>query len=152
MFLLERSNFGSENYNRAERAILSGQRYGNDTAMPKLACDLSAASELVTRVLQIVDADRSHVVNGSPRNRGTIQRKRQCPLKLAEPSNVSQVLVFDDKDIDVLSLTNLCRLFSYRLQNGRNIARRVRDQAQNLAHRRQFAGEPRGFCFLTGGR
>src|SRR5260370_34235333 len=112
--------------------------------MTTLACGLSAASELVTGVLHIIDADRSHVANGTSRYGRTIQRKRQRPLNLAKPSKVSQAIVFDDKNIDVLSLTNLCSLFSYRLQNGRNIARRVRDQAQNPAHRRQFAGEPRG--------
>src|SRR5262249_6762417 len=117
--------------------------------MTILACDLSAASELVARVLQIIDADGSHVANGTSRYRRTIQWKRQRPLNLAKPSKVTQAIVFDDQDIDVSSLTNLCSLYSYRLQNGRDIAWRVRDQAQNLAHRRQFAGEPHGLSLLT---
>src|SRR6516225_5964456 len=118
--------------------------------MTILACDVSAASELVARVLQIIDADGSHVANGTSRYRRTIQWKRQRPLNLARPSKVTQAIVFDDKDIDVLSLTNLCSLFSYGLQNGRDIAWRVRDQAQNLAHRRQLAGEPHDLGFLAG--
>src|SRR6516165_9595222 len=118
--------------------------------MTILACDVSAASELVARVLQIIDADGSHVANGTSRYRRTIQWKRQRPLNLAKPSKVTQAIVFDAKDIDVLSLTNLCSLFSYGLQNGRDIAWRVRDQAQNLAHRRQLAGEPHDLGFLAG--
>src|SRR5215472_5943777 len=90
--------------------------------MTILACDLSAASELVARLLQIIDADGSHVANGTSRYRRTIQWKRQRPLNLAKPSNVTQAIVLDGKDINVLSLTNLCSLFSYRLQNGRDIA------------------------------
>jgi hypothetical protein len=113
MFSLERSHFGSANYNRAERSALADQGYANDTAMTTLACGLSAASELVTRVLHIIDADGSHVANGTSRYGRTIQRKRQRPLNLAKPSKVSQVIVFDDKDIDVLSLTNVCSLVSY---------------------------------------
>ena len=70
--------------------------------------------------------------------------KRQRPMNLAKPSKVSQGIVFDDKDIDVLSLTNLCSLFSYRLENSSKIIWRGRDQPQNPAHRRQFAGEPGG--------
>src|SRR5262249_21071504 len=108
MFPLERSDFGSANYNRAECAALADQGYANDTAMTTLTGDLSAPSELVTRVLQIIDADGSHVANGTSRDRRTIQRKRQRPINLAKPSKVSQVVIFDDKDIDVLSLTNLC--------------------------------------------
>ena len=108
------------------------------------ARNFSPASELVTRVLHIVDADGSHVANGSPRYSGTIQRKHQRALQLAKPSNVAQIVVLDQNDIDELSLTNLCSLFSYRSENSTNIARRVRDQAQNLAHSRQFPGEPRG--------
>ena len=61
----------------------------------------------------LIDADGSHVANGTSRYGRTIQRKRQRPLNLAKPSKVSQAIVFDDKDIDVLSLTNVCSLFSY---------------------------------------
>ena len=144
MFPLEGSDFGSANYNRAECTTLADQGYANDTALAALTCDLSAPSKLVTRVLHIIDADGSHVANGTSRYRRTIQRKRQRPMNLAKPSKVSQVVMFEDKDIDVLSLTNLCSLFSYRLENSSKIIWRGRDQPQNPAHRRQFAGEPGG--------
>src|SRR6516164_10254945 len=111
---------------------------------------LASASKPGTGVPHIVNADRSLVANGTSCRSRTVQRQRQCPVNFAIPSNVSQAFVFDDKNIDVLSLTNLCSLFSYGLQNGRDIAWRVRDQAQNLAHRRQLAGEPHDLGFLAG--
>ena len=115
MVPLKRSDLGSANYNRTDRSALADQGYANDTPMTSPSCDLSAPSELVTSVLQIIDTDGSHVANGTSRYGKTIQRKRQRPLNLTKPSKVSQRIVFDDKDIDVLSLTNLCSLFSYRL-------------------------------------
>jgi hypothetical protein len=75
---------------------------------------------------------------------GAIQWKRWRPRKLAKPGGVVQLVIFDEKNSDVLSLANVCSLFSHGLKNSSNIARRVRDQAQNLVHRRQFAGEPGG--------
>src|SRR5262249_44711116 len=144
MFLVKRSNFGSANYDGAKRTTLSDQRYGNDTANPMRASDLSPARELVPNVLYIIDANGSHFANGSPRYSGAIQWKRWRPRRLAKPGSVVQLVIFDEKNSDVLSLANVCSLFSHGLKNSCNIARRVRDQAQNLVHRRQFAGEPGG--------
>ena len=69
-------------------------------------CNLSSTWELVASALQIIDVDGLHIVYGASPNRGTAERDRERSLKFAEPSNIAQFVVLDEKNIDELSLAN----------------------------------------------
>jgi hypothetical protein len=89
MFPLKRADYCSGYYNRAERLALADQGHPGDTMMAARTCDLATSNKLIARVLHIVDADGSHVANGTSRYRKTIQRECQRPMNLAKPSKVS---------------------------------------------------------------